>query len=105
LRKAGKTPKDAGEELNNLSFEGKKEILSRYQIEFDDLPEWQKSGTGLLWEAYEKTATDPTTEQEVFARRYRVVHQTDLPQKEAYAQFITEIIESANIKTEQAILG
>jgi tRNA(His) guanylyltransferase len=105
LRKAGKTPKDAGEELNNLSFEGKKEILSSYKIDFDDLPEWQKSGTGLLWETYEKTATDPTTDQEVFAHRYRVVHKTDLPQKEAYAQFVKEIIDSANVKMEHGIPG
>lgn len=105
LRKSGKTPKDAGEGLNNLSFDGKKEILSRHQIDFDSLPKWQISGTGLLWEAYEKSATDPKTEQEVLARRYRIIHQIDLPEKEAYAQFVAGIIDSAHIKAEQAPLG
>lgn len=105
LRKAGRSPKEAGEELKGLSFEQKNDLLAGQQVDFESLPPWQKSGIGLLWEAYEKSATDPTTEQEVLARRYRVTHVLDLPEKDDYAQFLDGIIDSANIKTEQAILG
>lgn len=105
LRKSGKTPKEAGEELKGLSFEEKNELLGHHQIDFEGLAGWQKSGIGLLWEAYEKSATDPTTEQEVLARRYRVIRVMDLPEKEAYGQFVTSIIDSADSKAEQAALG
>jgi tRNA(His) guanylyltransferase len=104
LRKAGKSPKEAGEELRGLSFEQKNDLLTRHQIDFEALPAWQKSGIGLMWEAYEKSAIDPTTEQEVLARRYRVARVMDLPAKEAYAQFVAGIIDSADRQAEQASL-
>jgi tRNA(His) guanylyltransferase len=104
LRKAGKTPKEAGEELNGLSFEARNELLAHHQVDFESLPGWQKSGIGLLWEAYEKSATDPTTEQEVFARRFRVTRVMDLPEKEAYGGFVAGIIESTDSQAEQSLL-
>jgi tRNA(His) guanylyltransferase len=105
LRKAGKTPKEAGEELRGLSFDEKNELLAAQGIDFESLPGWQKSGIGLLWETYEKSATDPTTDQEVLARRYRVARVMELPDKEAYAQLLTGIIDSADSKAEQAALS
>jgi tRNA(His) 5'-end guanylyltransferase len=104
VRKAGKTPKEASEELKGLSFEEKNELLIGHGIDFESLPGWQKSGIGLLWETYEKSATDPTSEQEVLARRYRVARVMDLPEKEAYTQFVAGIIDSADRVAEQAAL-
>jgi tRNA(His) guanylyltransferase len=37
-----------------LSIADKNELLFQHGINYNDLPNWQKRGTGLYWEDYEK---------------------------------------------------
>lgn len=92
LRGDNKSATQATKMMNHLSRAAKNELLFQYDINFNDLPNWQKRGTGLYWEKYEKTATNPITGEIVTVERRRLVYDYDLPMKEAYAEFITDLL-------------
>jgi tRNA(His) 5'-end guanylyltransferase len=92
LRKAGAGVNDATDKLLGMSAADKNELLFRAGVNFNDLPHWQKRGTGLYWEAYEKPSTNPKTGQPTSATRRRLKHDFDLPMREAYAQFIEGLV-------------
>jgi tRNA(His) guanylyltransferase len=92
LRKQGKSVSQATRFLSGMSVAEKHELLFSFDINFNDLPGWQKRGIGLYWETYEKPATNPKTGQPVVATRRRIVADLDLPIKEEYRTFIAGII-------------
>ncbi len=88
LRSEGKTPQSANDTLFGLSFAEKNELLFNRGINFNDIPNWQKRGVGLYWEAYDKDAINPKTGEHVKAKRRRIKVDMDLPMKEDYINFI-----------------
>jgi tRNA(His) guanylyltransferase len=62
-----------------LSVAEKNELLFQNGINFNDLPLWQKRGSGLYWEEFERLAENPTTGEKVAARRRRVRRNLELP--------------------------
>jgi tRNA(His) guanylyltransferase len=92
LRKDGRGVEEATTALVGLSVAEKNELLFQHGINFNDLPSWQKRGSGLYWEEYDKEAVNPVTRQAVTARRRRIVRSLDLPMKEAYGEFIQHIV-------------
>ena len=40
-------------------------INSDLLINFNDLPLWQRRGIGLYWQSYQKTGTNPLTQEAV----------------------------------------
>lgn len=92
LRKDGLTAKQANKRLLQQSVGQKNELLFQYDINFNDLPSWQKRGVGLYWEAYDKSAVNPLTNEGVIAGRSRVRTNFDLPMKSEYEDFIKGII-------------
>jgi tRNA(His) guanylyltransferase len=94
LRNNGAGVNEATTALVGLSVAQKNELLFRHGINFNDLPSWQKRGSGLYWEEYDKEALNPVSGQTVTARRRRIVRTLDLPMKEAYGEFIRQIINS-----------
>ena len=99
LRKEGQTAQAATKALNKLSAADKNELLWRKGINFNDLPLWQKRGTGLYWETYEKTGTNPTTGEHVLVPRLRLKVETELPMRDEYEQFVANLIEAACAST------
>ena len=93
LRKNGKTPQAATKALHKLSVGDKNELLFQYGINFNDLPAWQKRGTGLYWETYGKQRQNPVTGKSESAQRRRVKIDFDLPMKEKYSEFIETILQ------------
>ena len=72
---------------------GKNELLyQQANINFNDLPNWQKRGIGLYWELYQKEATNPLTKEKVLATRRRIKVDMDLPMKDGYNKFIRELV-------------
>lgn len=61
-------------------------------MNFSDLPKWQRRGSGLYWEAYEKTATNPKTGEPVAVARRRVVRDLELPMKDEYNAFVRALM-------------
>lgn len=92
LRKLGSSGRTATRKLEGLSVSAKNEFLFENGINFNDLPSWQKRGTGFYWEEYTKTALNSKTQEEVQAKRRRIKTDMELPMKEAYNKFLEDIL-------------
>lgn len=96
LRKEGIAPAAATKSLSGLSVSDKNELLfTKSNRNFNDVPNWQKRGTGLYWEEYLKEAINPKTGAKVEAQRRHLKRDLDLPMKDAYSEFVRELL-SAN---------
>ena len=94
LRKQGAGMADATAQLNGLSIADKNELLFRQGINFNNLPLWQRRGVGLVWETYERPATNPRTGQFTSATRRRIHHLLELPMKDKYSEFLRQVVVS-----------
>lgn len=92
LRKAGRTVSEATRQLHGSTVAEKNELLFQQGINFNDLPSWQKRGTGCRWESYEKPGANPKTGEQVSVVRRRLVVDRDLPLGDAYGRFIMAIL-------------
>jgi tRNA(His) 5'-end guanylyltransferase len=92
LRKQGKTARKATSELEMQSVAFKNELLFQNGINFNDLPVWQRRGTGLYWEEYPKVGYNPIENKEVTVMRRRIKIDEALPMKESYREFIYQIL-------------
>lgn len=92
LLKEGYSPHQATMQLNNQSLEYKQNLLQQRGINFQALPLWQRYGTGFYWETYEKTGYNPIKQQQETTRRRHIQMNDELPTKEAYGQFITNLL-------------
>jgi tRNA(His) guanylyltransferase len=97
LRGDGKSARQATSLMLGLSIADKNELLFQHEINYNELPNWQKRGTGLYWEDYEKTGYNPKTDETVLTMRRRIKRNLDLPMKDEYSLFISNII-SSNIR-------
>lgn len=88
LRKKGQSVGKATSALEGISVAAKNELLFQHGINFNELPNWQKRGTGIYWETYEKEAWNPKTETKVFAERRRLKIDFELPMRDEYSAFI-----------------
>lgn len=92
LRRAGRSVADATHALEGLSVAEKNELLFQDGINFNSLPLWQKRGSGLYWEEFDRSATNPITQQVVMARRRRIRRDLELPMKDDYSEFINAML-------------
>jgi tRNA(His) 5'-end guanylyltransferase len=92
LRREGQSATEATGHLNRLSVSGKNELLFSHGVNFNDLPNWQKRGVGLFWEDYTKAATNPQTGEAVTAVRHRLRVELDLPMRDRYSEFISDVV-------------
>ena len=88
LRDEGKSGKEASAILDRLSVSEKNEFLFERGINFNDVPSWQKRGTGVYWEEYEKEGFNPKTDEKVVTTRNRLKVDYELPLGDAYGEFI-----------------
>jgi tRNA(His) guanylyltransferase len=95
LRQQGKNAGAATRALDHLSVAAKNELLFQNGINFNDLPAWQRRGTGIRWEIYEKTGYDPKHERTTVTLRRRIAVAEELPMKDAYAAYIQDLLELA----------
>lgn len=94
LRKNGESADAASGALLGMSVAAKNELLFQHGINFNDLPNWQKRGAGLYWQAVEKEGFNPLTNQKVRAWRRQIKRDLDLPMKDAYGEFVGAFIRS-----------
>jgi tRNA(His) 5'-end guanylyltransferase len=64
-------------------------------INFNDLPLWQRRGAGLYWESYQKSGTNPLTQEVVSASRRRLKTDSELPMKDDYSVLVRRLINDA----------
>lgn len=88
LRKQGNTAHQADNALRKMSRSAKNELLFENGINFNDVPNWQKRGSGLYWEIYEKAGLNPLTNVETLTQRRRIYWDFDLPMGDTYDEFL-----------------
>ncbi|MBS2036515.1 tRNA 5'-guanylyltransferase [bacterium] len=88
LRQEGLTVREATRQLHGRNFSWKNELLFQRGINFNDLPGWQKRGSGIYWQEYEKIGCNPLTGTETCAIRRRIHKDEDLPMGSDYAEFL-----------------
>jgi tRNA(His) guanylyltransferase len=92
LRKKGQTVSEATAALTGLSVAEKNELLFQHGVNFNDLPLWQKRGSGLYWEEFDRPAENPLTGEKVVARRRRLRRDLELPMKDEYSAFLQNLM-------------
>jgi tRNA(His) guanylyltransferase len=93
-RKQGKNPGEVTQIFEHQSVGFKNEFLFQNGINFNDLPPWQRRGTGLYWEKYEKAGYNPIKQKVVTTVRQCIKVDEDLPMKEDYRDFIEKLLET-----------
>jgi tRNA(His) 5'-end guanylyltransferase len=88
LRKEGQSVAQASRALHGKSVGFKNELLFQRGINFNELPLWQRRGTGIAWEDYEKEGVDPRSGQKVLTTRRRLRVDESLPMKEEYDAYV-----------------
>jgi len=94
LRKQGQGVGGATAALKGLTVAAKNELLFQHGVNFNDLPLWQKRGSGLYWEEYERPSENPVTGEQVVAHRRRIRHDLELPMKDEYSVFLRRLLSS-----------
>lgn len=92
LRRQGQDAGRATAALKGLSVAGKHEMLFQNGVNYNDLPAWQKRGSGLYWEEYERPAQNTVTGERVVARRRRIRRDLELPLKDDYSAFLRDLL-------------
>ncbi|MBI5366991.1 MAG: guanylyltransferase [Planctomycetes bacterium] len=93
LRGEGQSAPEATKNLEGLSLPAKHELLfQRAQVNFNDLPAWQRRGVGITWEDFAKPSVDPRNGHAVSATRRRLHVDLELPMKDAYDTFIRGLL-------------
>ena len=92
LRATGKSPKEATTQLSGMSVAQKNELLFSRGINFNDLPLWQKRGSGVYFTFIEKTGIDPRDRSPVTTTRRQLVTEMELPMNDDYAAMLKNIL-------------
>ncbi|HEY9753876.1 MAG TPA: tRNA(His) guanylyltransferase Thg1 family protein [Oculatellaceae cyanobacterium] len=88
LRQQGRSASDAAAQLERCSTAQKNELLFQHGINFNELPHWQKRGSGLYWEKFEKQGINPKTGQIETALRRRIKRDLELPMRDEFSSFV-----------------
>lgn len=92
LRKSGKSGASAANLLKSMRTSDKNELLFQHGINYNELPAWQRRGSGLYWETYQKEGLNKLTGEKVQATRRRLKHDFELPMKEEYDTFLAKLL-------------
>jgi tRNA(His) 5'-end guanylyltransferase len=92
LRKSGQGVGPATAALERKGVAEKNEVLFQHGINFNNLPAWQRRGTGLYWEEYEKEGYNPKRQQKVVSVRRRIKVDRELPLGEEYTSQLNRLL-------------
>jgi len=96
LRNSGMSVQESTDEVSGLSVAEKNELLFQVaNLNFNDIPLWQKRGTGVYWETYNKEAVNPKTGEKVTASRNRLKVDFELPMKDKFEEFVLALIRNS----------
>lgn len=88
LRREGKSVGQATEGSQGMSTAEKNELLYRHGVNYNDLPAWQKRGTGVHWADVSKAGVDPRTGAPTQTTRRRLVADLELPFGDDYGPYV-----------------
>lgn len=93
LRKEGLSAQKATNEIRGKSVAFKNELLFSRNMNFNDLPNWQKRGVGLYYTAHEVAGYNPVTQAEVVSVRNRIKVELDLERGETYGDWVVSLLD------------
>lgn len=93
LRQDGLSREAATGRIEKLSTAEKNELLYGFGINFNDLPLWQKRGTGVYWTEVTKEAFDVKVQAPVMVKRKQLYSNMELPMKDEYSLFVGGMLE------------
>jgi tRNA(His) guanylyltransferase len=93
LRQDSFSQNEATSKIEGLSIAAKNELLFQYGINFNEIPTWQKRGIGVYWKDVKKEGFNPKTNQTVLADKRELFTDFELPMRDDYNQFISELID------------
>jgi tRNA(His) 5'-end guanylyltransferase len=96
LRKTGCSVSEATGTTTKMSTPEKHALLSKFDIDFDTVPQWQKRGTGLVWKSVPVAGRNPITSEDVQTERRRLMRELDLPVGDDYGDFVMQILNQNN---------
>jgi tRNA(His) 5'-end guanylyltransferase len=94
LRQQGRSSAEATAALKGQGLAGKNELLFRHGVNFNEVPAWQRRGTGLYWEECVKEGFDPRQQQPVRVARRRVKVDEELPVKEECGVLLRRLMQA-----------
>ena len=92
LRKEGLTQTAAAAQIDGQPQEVKQALLASRGINFTTLPLWQTRGTGFYLQEEERSGFNPRENREVISKRKVLKTDFDLPQGDAYGQFLWDLL-------------
>ncbi len=95
LRREGIDARKATSMLEGMSVPDKNELLFTKGINYNDLPNWQKRGVGVMFSDVQKEGFNPVKKEKVLSVRRELTVDFDLPLGEEYRQFILEKLAEA----------
>jgi tRNA(His) guanylyltransferase len=100
LRNDGGSIAEATAAMRRMTPAQKNETLFQHGINFNDLPLWQRRGTGAYFEVVEKVGYDPHRKVKTKYQRRRLKVDEELPMKDQYAAFLKSLLDSAEVNDE-----
>lgn len=92
LRSLGESSESATSTLRGLGTSEKNEILFNHGTNVNDVPAWQKRGTGVSWRAFDKQGVNPMTGEFVVTSRRRLEPDFELPIGDAFDTYLCDLI-------------
>jgi len=92
LRKEGKSAREATGVLEGATVAKKNDLLHARRVNFNQVPAWQRLGSGLFWETYTKEGFNPKTKETTVATRRRIAVDSELPMKDAYTAYVRRFL-------------
>ncbi len=93
LRQDNFSQSQATAKIERMSIANKNELLFQYGINFNEVPNWQKRGIGIYWKDVQKEGFNPKTNEKVLVDRRELFTDYELPMRDSYNQFISDIID------------
>ena len=94
-RVQGKSDQEAHRLLMGVSNSEKNELLfSKANINFNDLPLWQRRGFALCWDKVETFGINPKTGERVSSFKNKIKTDLEIPMKEEFAKVIRSTLEA-----------
>lgn len=95
LIEIGKSKRAATTELNGMSSADKNEYLfTVHGINWNDVPLWQRRGSGFFWHLVEKEGFDPINNKKVVVMRRALRTELELPIGDSYKSMVMTIAQS-----------
>lgn len=92
LREEGKSARRATADLTRQSVSHKNELLFQRGINFNDVPAWQKRGSGMRWHRTVTQGFNPKTKQSVDCIRKSLLVEPELAYGEAFSRYLQALL-------------